>query len=236
MQNDDRNIEPVHYRITMASFLDRTFALTGLLPEERESHGMLRLKNKMLWYGVLLELPEPSRAALGQFERLTAGKSVSADITRAALQAGAFLEGDKAFDWFVFRLENASSEQERQNILRAMGCFSNADIVEKAKAYTVTEVPQRNMHLPVAWMAMNPLAKDTLWDWFTENRKMLEKIHPILFERIIAAITPVSCLEPRGEIRESLESLAEEKPLLAPAVRMSLAKRAVNQRLRMATG
>lgn len=138
MQNDDRNIESVHYRITMASFLDRTFALTGLLPEERESHGMLRLKNKMLWYGVLLELPEPSRAALGQFERLTAGKSVSADITRAALQAGAFLDGDKAFDWFVFRLENASSEQERQNILRAMGCFSNADIVEKAKAYTVT--------------------------------------------------------------------------------------------------
>ncbi|MGM0404283.1 MAG: M1 family metallopeptidase [Thermodesulfobacteriota bacterium] len=219
-------------RKTMADFLESTFARTGYLPEEKDTHGMLRLKNKALWYGVLLAMPEALQTAAQQFDRLVSGREVHPDICRAVLQAGAFLDGDKAFDWFAYRLETSTSEQERQNILRGMGCFAQDDLIERAKQVVLAEVPQRNMHLPVAWMAMNPHAKDTLWDWFTGNLPELRKIHPIIFERIIVAITPHGSLERHEEIRRFLNTMAGEKPLFAPAIRMSLAKREVCLRLR----
>ena len=219
-------------RDTLKGILEKTFDITGHLPDEADSHGLLRLKNKMLWYGVLMDMETPSRIAHEQFERLTAGRSVSPDATRAALQAGAHLDGDKAFDWFVHRLEASPGELERQNIMRAMGCFSQPEMIEKAKAFILTDVPQRNMHLPVAWLAMNPHAKDTLWDWFTANRKRLESIHPIIFERIVTSVAPYCCPDRHEEIKTALEALCREKPLFEPAIRMSLEQRAVYLRMR----
>ncbi len=219
-------------RKTMADFLDKTFTRAGCLPEKEDSHGMLRLKNKALWYGVLIDMPEPKEAAAQQFDRLVSGGNISPDIARAALQAGACLEGDKAFDWFVYRLEISTSEQERQNIQRAMGCFSQDDLIERAKQFILANVPQRNMHLPIAWMAMNPHAKDSLWDWFTGSLPELQKIHPIIFERIIVAMTPYSSPDRHEEISRYLNLLADRKPLFAPAIQMSLAKMAVCRQVR----
>ena len=216
----------------MKALLEKTFTRIGYLPEKNDDHGVLRLKNKILWYGTILEMTGPSEVSAEQFEQLTSGRSVSPDITRAVLQGGALINDYKAFDWFVQRLETTPVEHERQNIIRAMGCFSQPDLIEKAKEYILTDVPQRNMHLPVAWLSMNPHAKDTLWDWFTKNIKRLEKIHPIIFERIISVIAPNCNMERHAEIKSYLDLLAEEKPVIAPATRMSLEKREVYYRLR----
>ena len=218
-------------RLTMTGFFEKFQARTGWMPDDNDSRGMLRLKSKALWTAVRLGMPEASHEAAVQFDRLTAGGHVSPDIVRAVLQAGAFLEGDKAFDWFAYRLEVSTSEQERQNLQRAMGCFSHADLIERAGKFILTDVPQRNMHLPVTWLAMNPHAKDTLWDWFTGNLGQLEKIHPIIFERIIAAITPVGSLDRHDEISTFLIAFAEKHPHFSPAIHMSLAKREICRRL-----
>jgi|GEM_PF-153459 len=210
----------------------------GFLPGKSDGHGMLRLKNKMLWYGVPVNAASARQVGAEQFDRILSGHGVSPDIALAALQAGAYLDSERAFDWFAYRLEAADSEQERQNAARAMGCFSQPDMTARALAVILTEIPQRNMHLPVAWMAANPRARGLLWDWFTRNTDRLEQIHPLIFERIIVSITPMGSpmvpVDSEDEIRDFLRSFAAGRPLLQPAIRMSLEKRDVYKRLREA--
>ncbi len=222
----------------LAGWIGETSGRFGFLPRKSDTHGMLRLKNKMLWYGVLVDAAGARQVGAEQFDRILSGHSVSPDIALAALQAGAYLENERAFDWFAYRLEAADSEQERQNAARAMGCFSQTDTTARVLAFILTEIPQRNMHLPVAWMAANPRARGLLWDWFIRHTDRLEQIHPLIFERIVVSITPMgSPMVPVGsedEIRDFLRSFEAERPLLQPAIRMSLEKRDVYKRLREA--
>jgi hypothetical protein len=48
-------------------------------------------------------------------------------------------------------------------------------------------------------MASNPYAVNALWTWFVGTQERFKDFHPLLFERIIAAIVPVAGLvDPSG--------------------------------------
>ncbi|MGM0453707.1 MAG: M1 family aminopeptidase [Thermodesulfobacteriota bacterium] len=213
----------------------------GYTPAAGESHAVARLRNNMLGHAALFEVPGPAEAAEQEFKRLSDGQSVGVNILRAVMQAGAFAGDDKSFDWFIDRFETSPSEHERLNILRAIGCFRQPHLIERAQSMILESVPQRNMFLPVAALVANPHATDRMWDWFVANIEALKQIHPIIFERIVAAIVPVCALDVSNMDRPDavetyFEDFGKQTDLAAAAIRMSLEKRHIYRRLRSREG
>jgi len=86
------------------------------------------------------------------------------------MQAGA-LKGSKiTFDWFIQRFEKSDSEHDRTNILSALGCFSDVQILSKVQDFTLSQVPARNQSIPIASLSVNPAAMSGLWDWYKSEK------------------------------------------------------------------
>jgi len=214
------------------AFLSRCLDRIGPLPRPGDDHATLRLRQTVFWLAAFFEIPGASYAAQGQFDRMVRGQKVDPDIARAVLQAVAFGGDEKTFQWLIQRLDAAPSEQERLSILRALGCFRRPELIRKVQSFILESVPARNLFLPVAALAFNPHATDLMWDWFADRVGQLEKIHPIIFERVVAAIIPTCALDRAGEVDAFFAAYTKEKDLAAEAIRMSLEKRDINRRLR----
>ncbi|MFP4255293.1 MAG: M1 family metallopeptidase [Desulfobacterales bacterium] len=215
-----------------ASHLTAALNRVGHDPEPGEPHGVSRLRNLLLWQASIFDISGTTEAALSRFEELAAGRDVHPDIMRGAMQAGAWAGDEKTFEWFTRRMETSASEHDRINCLRAMGCFSEPAVIEKALSYILQKVPERNKFIPVAQMASNPAAVPFLWDWYKESESALESLHPIIHERIIAAVLPLPGLEKPDEAAAHFEKYLEKSPPAADTVRMSLEKLEINHRLR----
>ncbi len=106
------------------------------------------------------------------------------------MQTGALTGDDAVSDWFCKKLESSSSEYERMNILGAIACFRNKSQIERACQYVLDTVPDRNKFVPLTAMMSNPFAIPYMWDWYVSHIAELEKMHPLLYERIIGAVIP----------------------------------------------
>ena len=83
-------------------------------------------------------------------------------------------------------------------------------------------------------MAGNPAATGWLWSWYREHEDRLRQGHPLLFERILAGIVPVCCLEdPDGAVAH-LRKQAEAPGAPRDAIALSIEKLRVNHRMRVA--
>ena len=204
----------------------------GIMPAMDEHHGRSLLRDQILWPTVLFGSSGTRRALQGLFEQLASGGQVSPNIMKRVLQAAA-LQGDrKVFDWFVHRLETSDSEHERLNLLAALGCFSDPDCIARARRYALEKVPPRNKFIPVVSMASNPAAVKDMWPWFLSRLDDFEGFHPLLFERVIAAIVPISGLGNPREVVDFLGSYLKTHPQCADVIRLSLERLNVNMNLR----
>ncbi|MFW6081959.1 MAG: M1 family metallopeptidase [Desulfosalsimonas sp.] len=204
----------------------------GHEPKPGEPHGISRLRNLLFLQASVFGISGTVDAALKRFGELTAGRKVHPDIMPGVMQAGAWAGDEKTFEWFTRRVETSDSEHDRINCLRALGCFSEPGLVEKALSYTLQSVPDRNKFIPVARMAANPAALPFLWDWYKKSAPEFESLHPIIHERIIAAVLPLAGLEKPEEAIAHFEKYLEKNPPAADTVRMSLEKLDINHRLR----
>jgi tricorn protease interacting factor F2/3 len=130
------------------------------------------------------------------------------------------------------RLEAAESEHERMNILTALACFSEPELIEESLAYCLEHVPDRNKFIPVAATAANPFAADRMWDWYLENLAALETFHPMLYERVIAAVVPLGGMQQPEAVRAFFETYVAKQPQVADVVKLSLEKLEINLRMR----
>ncbi len=214
------------------AFLENCLARIGHLPRPDDNHAILRLKNTILWHAAFFELPDAKKAVQEQFDRLYQGRPIDPNTARSVMQAAAFAGDEKTFDWLTSRFESSESEHERLNVLRALGCFRRPHLIEKVREFILKSVPSRNMFIPIAALAANPYASETMWDWFTDNVEELQQIHPIIFERVISAIVPVCGLDRADEVDAFFAAYTKETDLAAAAIRMSLEKRDIYRRLR----
>jgi tricorn protease interacting factor F2/3 len=204
----------------------------GVTPGAGEPHGVLRLRRQVFRMGAFLEAENVLALGAEAFEKVMKGEPVSADMRQTLLQIGAWARGDAAFDWLLRQEKAASSEQERINILTALGSFREPGLIEKALGHILEKTPDRNKFIPVVQMVQNPRAPDLLWDWYTRNQGALSGIHPLIHERIIGAIVPVCGLDRLDSVRSYLESHFADTDPIAPVLRMVLERLAINQRLR----
>ena len=223
-------------RATGRSTLEKVLDRIGYVPSRGESVTTSLLRDQILWHAVIYGSVNAAEFAADRFKSLLGGEMVHPDILKSVLMAGALAGGAGALKWLISRFESCDSEHERIQILTAMGCFQNPDLIREAFAYALKEVPVRNRFVPMVSAAANPYVIGVMWPWFVAHIDTLETFHPLLYERVIAGIVPVSGLSNPDDVKAFFARYLEKNPHLKAVVRMSLERLEINLRMRRAEG
>jgi tricorn protease interacting factor F2/3 len=86
--------------------------------------------------------------------------------------------------------------------------------------------------MTLAAAAANPAAVDRLWPWFEDNFERIGSMHPLLFERVVAAFVPGPGLQDPDRTRAYGNGLRQTHPQLKDVIALSLERLAVNDRFR----
>ena len=172
------------------SLIERILQRIGWEPAEGEPHTTALLRDHILWPGGVFGMKGAATFASNLFTMWQKGTAIHPDIQKSVLQLSASTGDQQTQSWLTARVGLSANEHERMNLLKALGCFRHWDHMEAALAFTLDEVPMRNRFIPIVAAAENPQAAPFLWNWYTQNVEKLERIHPLLYERVIAAMIP----------------------------------------------
>jgi aminopeptidase N len=212
----------------LESILDRI----GYEARLDEAYTRATLRDQVLWQAALIGSSAAADFGRSQFALLKAGNAVSPDILKSAMQIGALTEGQDAFDWLEKRYRESASEQERVNVLVALGGFTDKTAIARALDYVIHQVPARNQFIPIVSMAANPSAIPLLWDWYSANLPKIETFHPLLHERLITAIVPSAGLYRPDEIRGYFTEYLSRSEKAKDAIKLALEKLEINLQIR----
>jgi hypothetical protein len=201
-------------------------------PRADEEHVTALMRDQILTQAARYGSESVEQFALERADGLKSGGEVHPDILKSTLQIGA-MRGDAAFfRWLVSRLESTESEHERSTILLAMGSLGDRELLEKARAYVLTRVPDRNKFIPLAAMCVNPLAAPHMWDWYRDHLTELETFHPIHYGRVIEAVVSRAGLGREAEVRSFFRDYADKHRAVRDVIRLALEKLEINRRFR----
>jgi tricorn protease interacting factor F2/3 len=206
----------------------------GYDPNENEKHTLSILRDQLIWDASLYGSEKAAAFALDKFQTLMNGGAVHADIRKSVTQVGALNGGNDAFDWLDQQFHSSRIEHERINILIALGCFKNTELIKKSQQYVLDTVPARNKFIPVVAMASNPHAVPLMWDWYVSNLQQIEQFHPMLYERVIGAIIPVAGIQRTEEVKAFFKDYMQKTDKAKDVIKLSLEKLEINLRLRAA--
>lgn len=214
--------------------LTGSLARIGTEPRDGEGHPTTVLRDQILWDAAVFGAPLALEAGRRACEGLRSGCPPAADVVKAALQVGVWTTPDPSacLAWLQARFTAADSEHERINCLAALGAFRDPATLRAALDFTLHQVPARIRFVPLVAAAANPEAGPTLWQWFEDHIAALETLHPMLFERVLAAVVPTAGLADVGRTRQFLGARQAQRPQLAEVVTLALENLAVNARLR----
>jgi tricorn protease interacting factor F2/3 len=199
-------------------------------PAERQTTAILR--DQLLFDAVQYGSAAAEAFALERFGDLSRGGSVHPDILKSVMQAAAWCGATHEFEWFDRRFNACASEHERMIILSAIGCFRGGAEIERALDYVLATVPPRNKFIPIVAMSGNLHAVPLLWDWYVNHLAELEQFHPMLYERVIAAIVPVAGIDHAEAVRRFFADYILKNAKAADVIRLSLERLEINQRMR----
>jgi len=204
----------------------------GYQPQTDERNTTALLREQLIWDAALLGSEKAVTFAAHQFAALGRGEAVHPDIMKSVMQVGAFTGSDRIFDWFDQRFRSSQIEHERLNILTALGCFRDEALIRRSQQYVLRAVPARNTFIPVVAMASNPHAIPLMWDWYVSNLAAIEQFHPMLYERVVAAIIPTAGIGRTDEVKEFFRDYLQRTDKAKDVIRLSLEKLEINLRLR----
>jgi tricorn protease interacting factor F2/3 len=204
----------------------------GYEPAETEKHTTSLLRDKLIWSAAFLGSEVAVGFARDCHQALVDGNDIHPDIIKSVLQASAFTGNQQVYDWLIQRLDQSRVEHERINILTALGCFRDGTLIAKVLQYVLDSVPARNKFIPVVAMSTIPDAASRMWDWYVSELEKIEQFHPMLYERVVAAIIPSSGLERPDEVKKFFAEYMEQKDKARDVIRLSLEKLEINLRMR----
>jgi tricorn protease interacting factor F2/3 len=215
-----------------ASWLGHVLDRIGCAPQAEEDQTTAILRDQILFDAVQYGCREAEAFALERFEELRKGGTVHPDILRSVLQTGAWQGDIRDFNWFDRRFQKCESEHERMTVLAALGCFRGRREIERVLDYVLSVVPPRNKFIPVVALAANPSAAAMLWDWYVQHLPQIEQFHPMLYERVIAAIVPAAGMERPDDVRGFFTEYMQKTGKARDVIRLSLERMEINCRLR----
>ena len=81
-------------------------------------------------------------------------------------------------------------------------------------------------------MASNPHAVSLLWDWYVSNLEQIEEFHPMMYERVVAAVVPVAGMDRPDAVKDFFEDYMKKTDRAADVIRLSLERLEINLRMR----
>jgi tricorn protease interacting factor F2/3 len=204
----------------------------GFEPQAGEAQTTSILRDQLLFEAVQYGSRELESFALGRFADLVAGRPVHPDILRSVLQTAARCGDRRTFSRLERRFRTSESEHERMTILSALGCFRGRPEIEAVLEYILTSVPLRNRFIPVVAFAANEDAAAPLWDWYVGQLPRIEAFHPMLYERVVAAVIPAAGLEQPDAVRAFFADYGRRTEKARDVIRLSLERLEINLRLR----
>ena len=211
---------------------EKLLANIGYEPAPEDDHPTARLRDQYIWNAALYGSAPTMDFALDRFRSLMAGAAVHSDIVKSVMQVGALAGDHQVFEWFDRRLRESQIEHERLNMLAALGCFKDKELIIRTQQYILDAVPPRNQFLPVVALCANPHAVDLMWDWYVARLDRIEQFHPMLYERVIAAIIPVAGIQRADEVKAYFADYMKKKDKARDVIRLSLERLAINLRMR----
>jgi tricorn protease interacting factor F2/3 len=206
----------------------------GYEPVTDESHSTSLLRDQVLWDAALYGSGSALEFAGNKFSSLMDGDAIHPDIMKSVMQVGALSGNEQVFDWFDQRFRDSQIEHERMNILTAMGCFKKKALIQKCRQYILDTVPARNKFIPVVAMASNPYAIPWLWDWYISNLEKIEQFHPMLYERVLAAIIPSAGMLRAQEVKAFFNEYMQKTDKAREVIKLSLERLEINLKMRAA--
>jgi len=219
---------------TAAPWFETILQNIGYEPVKNEKHTASLLRDKFIWAATFFGSEAAIEFARDRFKSLMAGADVHPDIMKSVLQAGAYTGNSQVYDWLVQRIDQSQVEHERINILIALGCFKDGALTKKAQQYVLDTVPARNKFIPVVAMCANPHAIALMWDWYISHLEEIEQFHPMLYERVVAAIIPAAGIERADEVKNFFDDYMKQKEKAKDVIKLSLEKLEINLRMRAA--
>ena len=213
-------------------WFEKVLEQIGFKPAPDEKNTTANLREQLIWHTALCGSQKATEFARKQFAAMMQGRAVHPDLMKSVMQVGAFVGNEPAFEWLDRRFQSSNIEHERMNILVALGCFKSKALIQKSLQYILDKVPARNKFVPVVAMASNPYAIPLLWDWYVSNLEQMEKLHPMLYERIIAAIVPMAGIERSQQVKAFLNDYMQKTDKAADVIKMSLERLEINLRMR----
>jgi aminopeptidase N len=204
----------------------------GHEPGKREKITVSMLREQLIWEAALFGSSRIIDFADDHWSALLNGAPVHSDLMRCVMQVAALAGDAQVFDWFDARFRASQIEHERLNILVALGCFKDETLIKKSQNYVLETVPARNQFIPVVAMASNPYAIPLMWDWYVSNLKEIEKFHPLLYERVIAAIVPVGGIKRADEVNAFFKDYMKKTDTAQDVIKLSLERLKINLRIR----
>ena len=217
---------------TAAPWFETILNNIGYEPTRKEKHTTSIMRDKFIWVAAFFGSDSALDFARGQFAALIKGGDIHPDIMKSVLQVGAYTGNNQVYDWFVQRMDQSQIEHERMNILTALGCFKNEALISKVQQYVLDTVPARNQFVPVVAMCANPHAIPLMWDWYVSHLDEIEQFHPMLYERVVAAIIPAAGIERADEVQSFFDDYMKKKDKARDVIRLSLEKLEINLRIR----
>jgi len=204
----------------------------GYEPAPDEKNATANLREQLIWHAALCGSQKITEFARSRFAVMMQGQSVHPDLMKSVMQVGALAGDEPAYEWLSRRFQSSRIEHERVNILVALGCFKQKALIQKSMQYILDEVPARNKFVPVVAMASNRFAIPLLWDWYVSNLEHIEKFHPMIYERVIAAIVPMAGMERSEEVKAFFDDYLQKTDTAKDVIKLSLERLEINLRMR----
>jgi tricorn protease interacting factor F2/3 len=214
------------------ALFERVLESIGYEPGRQDKHTTSILRDQILREAAHYGSSRAEEFCMAQFARLLKDQKVHPDIQKSVMQVGASCGSRETFEWFVAKIKSSESEHERMNMLVAIGCFKDSEVLERVKRYVLEEVPDRNKFIPIGLMSENPAAIPSLWDWYQTNLQAIERFHPVLYERVIAALVPIAGLGREEEVRTFFQDYMEKQEKMKDVVKLSLERLEIHSRMR----
>jgi aminopeptidase N len=213
------------------SLLEKVLSNIGYEPRRDETPTTSILRDNIITHAVMYGSEDAAGFARSKFSSLQGGEGIHPDIMKSIMRVGALNGTDETFTWLVQRFEASENEHERINILAALGGFSQKTLIEKTQEYILRGVPHRNKFIPIAYLASNPHAIPSMWEWYVSHVPTLEQLHPVHYERIIEAIVPTCGIGKEQEVRAFFEDYMRQKDKAEDVIELALERLEVNSRM-----
>jgi len=81
-------------------------------------------------------------------------------------------------------------------------------------------------------LAENPLAADFLWQWYRDNLDQMEQIHPMIYERVLAAVISAAGLGAPDVVEQFFTAYMEKNTQTKDVISLSLERLKISLRMR----